>query len=103
MKIFLALLTKSLNVSLVRLGVLISSCNIPFKISWTSALFYQRCSIARYASAGMATAEMSVRPSVCLSVSLSILTLVLYQNEQSLPRRSRETFNDVRPLLFSSL
>ena len=64
----LALLTKSLNVSLVRLGVLISSCNIPFKISWTSALFLP----ARYASAGIATAEMSVRPSVCLSVSSSV-------------------------------
>ena len=31
--------------------------------------FYQRGSIASYASAGIATAEMSVRPSVCLSES----------------------------------
>jgi len=38
--------------------------------------FYQRVSIASYASAGIARAEMSVRPSVRH-------TPVLYQNEES--------------------
>jgi len=38
--------------------------------------FYQRVSIASYASAGIARAEMSVCPSVRH-------TLVLYQNEES--------------------
>ena len=34
--------------------------------------FYQRVSIASYASAGIARAEMFVRPSVCQSVRLSV-------------------------------
>ena len=42
--------------------------------------FYQRVSIASYASAGIARAEMSVRLSVCPSVRH---TPVLYQNEES--------------------
>jgi len=42
--------------------------------------FCQRVSIASYASAGIARAEMSVCPSVCLSVRH---TPVLYQNEES--------------------
>jgi len=42
--------------------------------------FYQRVSIASYASAGIARAEMSVCPPVCLSVCH---TPVLYQNEES--------------------
>jgi len=46
--------------------------------------FYQRVSIASYASAGIAGAEMSVCPSVRLSVRPSVRhTPVLYQNEES--------------------
>ena len=46
--------------------------------------FYQRVSIASYASAGIARAEMSVRPSVRPSVCPSIRhTPILYQNEES--------------------
>jgi len=45
-----------------------------------SVFFYQRVSIASYVSAGIARAEMSVCPSVCLSVRH---TPVLYQNEES--------------------
>ena len=44
--------------------------------------FYQRGSIASYASAGIATAEMSIRPSVCPSVTLRSGDQ-LYQNEES--------------------
>jgi len=42
--------------------------------------YYQRVSIASYASAGIARAEMSVCPSVSPSVRH---TPVLYQNEES--------------------
>ena len=46
----------------------------------TAPDFYQRVSIASYASSGIARAEMSVRPSVCPSVRH---TPVLYQNGES--------------------
>jgi len=46
--------------------------------------FYQRVSIASYASAGIARGGMSVCPSVCPSVRLSVRhNPVLYQNKES--------------------
>jgi len=44
---------------------------------------YQRVSIASYASAGIARAEMSICPSVRLCLSVLRHTPVLYQNEES--------------------
>jgi len=49
-------------------------------LEYVTFCHYQRVSIASYASAGIARAEMSVCPSVCPSVRH---TPVLYQNKES--------------------